>query len=219
MNGCGAVHLISDIDRTFAWFMILASMSGVESSEHLQLKKLALFWAQEQWFTVCATEVRLPKSNYRADVAAYKPLAQQVGLTAVFECKQSREDFIRDSHRFEATRALLKVLEERRAKLEELLKVHQPSLRNGETLFQAFDRYDFTKLEHKTYQRLRNKIALLQNRFYDKTKFEKVVRYRCANLCYLVANEKVGGAQESPVGWGLLVSRRDTLQLQRKPTW
>jgi hypothetical protein len=212
-------------------------MATAETARHLQLKRLSLAWARGEGFTIGSFEVRLPNCGYRADVVAYKsdvrklPIADArtqrtrmvrqpvIGTTAVFECKQVRSDFARDSHSAEPTRARLKALDVRRLKLEELLKVHHPSLRTGDSLFEGFESYDFSKLEHKTYQRIVREIGVLQNRLFDKTKFEKLVRYRCANLFYLVAEEGVLAEHESPLGWGLLVHRAEKLELVRKPVW
>ena len=190
-----------------------------ETQRHLDLKMLAANWARAEGFPIWGLEVRLPGCGYRADLAAYRPARQKsvLGATAVFECKQARADFARDSHSAEPTLARLKALDARREKLEQLLRVHHPELRNGETLFESFDAYDFSKLGHKTYDRLAREIGVLQNRLYDRTKFEKLVRYRCANLLYLVVEPGVLTEQETPFGWGLLVRCADRLELKRKP--
>ncbi len=212
-------------------------MASAETPRHLRLKTLALLWAQKEGYTACAMETRLPHSGYRADVVAYKPGTETieardtrtktartvtqmvVGTTAVFECKQARPDYSRDAHPVGPTLARLKELNERRLRLEELLKVHHPSLRKSESLFPAFDVYDFSKLEHRTYRRLVREIGILQNRLYGKTKFDKLVRYRCANLYYLVTEEGVLADHEAPLGWGLLVHRDGALELQHRPIW
>ena len=61
-----------------------------ETAAHLELKRLALLWAQENRYPIAALEVSLPQCRYRADVAAYRPQKNgTLGHTAVFECKQS----------------------------------------------------------------------------------------------------------------------------------
>jgi hypothetical protein len=71
--------------------------------------------------------------------------------------------------------------------------------------------------EHKTYRRVLREIRVLQARLYGKTKFEKVMRYRCANLCYLVVEDGILQDHEAPLLWGLLVRRGDSLVLEKKP--
>ena len=154
------------------------------------------------------------------DVVAYKPSDNHaLGTTAIFECKQARSDFLRDSRSIERTATRLKQLDSRRLNLERLLKLHYPSLRRGDSLFQDFESYDLTQVDHDGYHRLIREIEVLKNRLYDKTKFEKIVRYRCANLFYVVVEEGVFDGHELPVGWGMLVHRDQTLHLQRKPIW
>ena len=206
-------------------------MTKAETPAHRNLKRLALIWAQQQGYRACATEVRLPRSRFRADVAAYKATRQPghkkarlkdlpaVGMTAIFECKQSRADFLKDSYSANGTYEKLKKLDERRQTLERLLKVHYPSLLGGESLFSEFDSIKLTGVEHRTYQRVCREIGILQRRLFGKLKFEKLVRYRCANLNYLVVEDKILAPHEVPVGWGLLVRRDEELILERKPLW
>jgi hypothetical protein len=59
----------------------------------------------------------------------------------------------------------------------------------------------------------------LQNRLYGGTKFECLVRYRCANLFFLVLPNELFRDAETPAGWGVLVERKGSLELVRKPAW
>ncbi len=191
-----------------------------ETETHRYLKSLALLWAQQQAFPICGLEVRLPRSGFRADVAAYRP-ARKGGraVSAVFECKQSRSDFLKDSHSAEASLARLQTLEQRKRRLEQLLGMHYPSLRKGESLFEEYDAIDPQQLEHKTYREVLREIGVLQNRLYGKTKFEKIVRYAVANVCYLVVEPAILAEHEAPRHWGLLERIADELVLRRRPTW
>src|SRR3954470_8009003 len=112
-------------------------MSAGETENHVRLKTLALAWAQANGFPICGLAVRVPKSGYRADVAAVGrgPAAR----SAVFECKQARPDLLKDAHAEVATRARLAELTERRRTLEQLLSVHRPDLRRGEALWPEYD--------------------------------------------------------------------------------
>ena len=62
-------------------------------------------------------------------------------------------------------------------------------------------------------------MAALQNQLRDGRKFEKLARYACANLFYLVVPENLARPAEVPLGWGLLAARADELFLARKPLW
>eukprot|EP01035_Chromulina_nebulosa_P050017 gene50017-67932_t len=117
-------------------------MAHGETERHRRLKALALAWAREQGFAIAAGEVRVPRSGYRADVAACLRGAGR--RTAVFECKQARADLLKDAHGEAAVRARLGELMERRKSLEEMLAVHRPDLRRGEALWPEFDAWDFS---------------------------------------------------------------------------
>lgn len=202
-------------------------MARAETAAHLRLKQLALFWAQQQGYRACACEVSLPNSRCRADVAAYLPgkariggaLRPAVGTTAVFECKQARADFLKDSRSAAETAAELRALHERRAALELQLRVHYPTLRVNDSLFQEYQASDFDALEHAVYRQLLARIARLQGRLYRQTKFDTLLRSRCGNLFYVVAEEGIFRPHEIPVGWGLLVREGDRLALRAKPIW
>ena len=196
-------------------------MAAPETTNHLRLKALALAWAQANGFAICGLEVRVPKSGYRADVAASSRGAE--ARTAVFECKQSRADLLKDAHAEEVTRAQLAELLQRRQSLEAMLAVHRPDLRRGEALWPEFDSWDFSSLEHHAYRGVLAELETIQRRVLRGTKFSKMFRYRCADFLYLVVEENIFAEAEIPAGWGLLVRRRrsddgeDQLVLARPP--
>ena len=89
----------------------------METDRHAILKRLGAVFLRGQGCRAVATEVRVPASRYRADVAGYldkhptRPRSRQGGepapppgplvrearpKTVIIECKQSRADFLRD---------------------------------------------------------------------------------------------------------------------------
>jgi hypothetical protein len=190
-----------------------------ETPQHTRLKRLAFLWAQAQGFSACAMEVSLPKCRYRADVAAYRPRPRQIGSTAVFECKQALCDLRRDNCRSDTARQQLEAICKRRLILETRLLAHYPSLRSAESLFPEFDSQSFAMIGHRGYARLLRELRALQNRLYGCTKFDKLIRYCCANLFFLVLPEKLFRDPEIPAGWGALVESNGALILARKPVW
>jgi len=190
-------------------------MRSGETENHCRLKTLALSWAQQNGFAICGLEVRVPRSGYRADVAA---IGRGVAArTAVFECKQSRADLLKDAHAEMATRVQLGELMQRRRTLEELLAVHRPDLRRGEALWPEYDAWDFSSLEHRTYRALLAELETVQRRILRGTKFSKMFRYRCADFLYLVVDDGIFAEAEIPAGWGLLIRTGDELHLARAP--
>lgn len=192
-------------------------MNREETENHTQLKALALAWAQANGFAIAGLEVRVPKSGYRADVAAMGCGAE--ARTAVFECKQSRADLLKDAHAEAATRLRLLELVRRRRALEDMLAVHRPDLRKGEALWPEYDAWDFSTLEHRTYRKVLTELATVQRRVVRGAKFAKMFRYRCADFLYLVVEDGIFAEAEIPAGWGLLVRDRGAaaLRLARRP--
>lgn len=190
-------------------------MPAGESANHSRLKTLALAWAQANGFAICGVEVRVPRSGYRADVAAIG--RGSASRTAIFECKQSRADLVKDAHAEAATRTRLTELTHRRRTLEELLAVHRPDLRRGEALWPEYDSWDFSSLEHRSYRGLLDELETVQRRVLRGTKFSKMFRYRCADFLYLVVEDGIFAEAEIPAGWGLLVRCGEELRLARIP--
>lgn len=191
---------------------------GGETEAHLRLKRLALLWAQAHGYKICALEVTLPRCRYRADVAAYRQDRHGVGSTIVFECKQARPDLRSDNGCAEAIRSRLEAVQHRRGILEKHLRIHYPASRVPDSLFAEFDSHNFGAIAHRGYRRVVREIGALQNRLFDGTKFEKLVRYRCANLFFLVLPGELFRESEIPLSWGALVERDGSLRLERKAT-
>ena len=143
----------------------------------------------------------------------------RIGSTAIFECKQALCDLRRDNCQSDAARQRLETISQRRRLLEGHLRTHYPSLRNGDSLFPEFDLPDFIAIGHRGYARLLRELHALQNRLYDCTKFDKLLRYHCANLYFLVLPQELFRDSEIPIGWGALVESDGALTLARKPIW
>lgn len=194
-------------------------ISRGETEAHLRLKRLALIWAQMHSYTVCALEVHLPRCRFRADVAAFRSLSG-AECAAVFECKQSLADLRRDNCDSAKTGIRLAAIERRRQTIERNLHVHYPALCTHESLFRDFDVFDFSNLSHRGYARVTRDGAALRQRLIGCTKFEKLARYRCANLFYIViARHLREVVREIPSGWGLLAEADGELELVQKPIW
>jgi hypothetical protein len=190
-----------------------------ETAAHTRLKRLALIWAQARGYSACAVEVSLPRCRFRADIAAYRPNGKEIGTTAVFECKQAFPDLRRDNGCSAVTTKQLEKVFRRRELLEKNLRVHYPALRIADSLFADFDSHNFAAINHRGYASVLRQLSALQNRLFDCTKFERLVRYRCANLFFLVLPTGLFREAEVPFGWGALVESDGELVLTRKPLW
>ena len=190
-----------------------------ETAAHAGLKRSALLWAQARGYSVCGFEVQLPRCRFRADVAGYRPNGKEIGTTAILECKQAFPDLRRDNGCSAVTAKRLERVFQRRQVLEKNLRVHYPALRIPDSLFSDFDSFNFAAIEHRGYARVLRELKALHNRLFDCTKFERLIRYRCANLFFLVVSNGLFRESEIPFGWGALIESEDELILVRKPLW
>ena len=199
-------------------------MSASETQRHRDLKRLALRWAQDHGFTIAAAEVSVPRLGCcRLDVAAFRPEpnpeAPGRGIVAVFECKQSRADFLRDARCEAETLARLEILAARRRTYEDFLRAHHPTLRLGDELFPEFEAHRFDRLGYEPYDSLLAEIAALTRRLHSCTKFSRLARWQAAHLHYVVAEPEVARPAELPAGWGLLLRGEVGLATTVQPTW
>lgn len=195
-----------------------AATRGGESEAHRRLKRLAREWARARRLVLSAEEVRLPRANYRADVAAATPrVLTEAACTAVFECKASRADYLRDSAPESGAAEAIAGLARRLAELRALIAAHRPDLRRGEELFAEFEAHDLRGLRHDTHDRLEAELQTAQRKLHEGTKFAKLGRWRAASLLYVVAEPGILGPHEVPDGWGLLERRGETLEPVLKP--
>ncbi|MEZ0256938.1 MAG: hypothetical protein ACAI37_16755 [Chthoniobacter sp.] len=208
-----------------------------ESQAHRDLKRLALLWAQRNGFRIAAAEVSLPNHRVRMDVAAYKPQwvretrrdprtgrerqvwKASVGVTAIFECKASATDFIRDARSMQATAERLQALHEKRTRAEQELLIHYPSIRNGDSLFQEYETLNFERPGYERYEKIMRDIQRLSDRLHGNTKFDRLTKYGAANLFYVVAEPAAIASHVLPCGWGLLERAGEELLLKLKPQW
>lgn len=212
-------------------------MSSSESPTHLELKRLALIWAQANGYPIAACEVSLPNLRFRLDAGAYRPGSRRevkrdarlntnrsvqvaaVGVTAIFECKASRPDLVRDCRNAARLIDRMKALTERRLTLERLLKLHYPSLRNGDGLWPEFETANYDGAEHAPYRKVLNELVTLSRQLHGQTKMESLMKWQAANLHYLVVEPDLVQAHELPIGWGLLVRTGEQLELCVRPEW
>ncbi len=209
-------------------------MTGGESQAHLELKRLALIWAQANGYPVAVREVSLPNLRFRLDVAAYRPGSARIinrdergarrnqtiaafGLAAIFECKASRADLVRDCRNSERLTARMKELTEAREELERYLKIHCPSLLKGDGLWPEYETAAFERSDHPPYLKVVKSLATISRQLHGQTKMENLYKWNSANLHYLVVEPGLVADHEIPVGWGLLVRDGARLELRVRP--
>jgi hypothetical protein len=193
-------------------------MSSGETPAHLELKRLAVCWALANRLPLVGVEVRVPKSAYRADVAALSrhPVGEYA-VTALFECKQARSDFICDGADEPALSIEVKETADRLTELRKLIGGHRPDLRRGDSLFPEFDDYDFTGLKHDALHEIQRRLEILQRKVVEGVKFARLHRYHAADHLYLVTEPGIVHPHEVPAGWGWLERDGASLVVKQPP--
>ncbi len=186
----------------------------METVAHQRLKRLAAAHLRGLGCQAVATEVGCPIARYRVDVAGYVDApgrraprrAPSEPWTVLIECKQSREDFLRDGRELAPLldlraklQGICRSLEEKRVKVEE------PHLRtSGSSLFGELEAWDFSESQLPAYRRVLRSLRRLDQKLYGETKFCMIARYHLADRLYIAAPRGLIRRRELPAGWGLL---------------
>ena len=192
---------------------------AMETKAHLTLKRMAADFLRMRGCQILAGEVACPISRYRIDVAGYMDTVIE-GVTAdgnlakrrceprtiFIECKQSREDFLRDAQQLAPLLDLREKYQRICASIEEnRIKRLEPQLRKtGSSLFAELDEWDFSGSRLAGYRRVLRRLRRLDEKLHGETKFFLVARYRLADEMYLAAPPGLIKPRELPHGWGLL---------------
>ena len=202
----------------------------METIAHKQLKRFAEAFLMHHGCLAVALEVKCAIPRYRADVAGWldsrrvlengdakdrRPKRKRCEpRTVIIECKQSREDFLRDRDQLEKLLSMREHLQRMRAAMEEQrVKVFEPHLReSGTALFPDMEQWNFSASRLDSYRTLLRRLEKIDQRLYGQTKFMRIARYRLADRLYVAAPRGVIKPRELPAGWGLLECPRQWLE-------
>ena len=200
----------------------------METKAHQYLKRAAEEFLRLRGCRILAFEVQCPISRYRVDVAGYVDLAVDVAAsdgtpamrrceprTVVIECKQSREDFLRDAAQIEPLLQQREHYQRICTSIEEnRIKRLEPQLRKaGTSLFTELDEWDFSGSRLRGYRRVLRLLRRMDEKLHGETKFFFMARYRLADEMYLAAPRGVIRPREVPHGWGLLECEPYSIQI------
>lgn len=158
---------------------------------------------------------RPPDSN--DDAAPLIPVRKRCEpRTVIFECKQSRSDFLRDRDNLESLLRARTALELRRREFESRVRATEPHLQSvAGMLFDELGEWDFASSGNPTYRRILRELDRIDQRLHGGTKFSRVARYRLADRLYLLAPSGIVSPRELPPGWGLVECPRAWKKFQR----
>ncbi|MBG83115.1 MAG: hypothetical protein CMJ40_01050 [Phycisphaerae bacterium] len=159
-------------------------------------------------------EVQDPTGRFRVDVAGWtdRAVGTRVRMkprSVLVECKQSRNDYFRNSRQ---TAGLLA----RRAAILDRLSRSQPE---ASPLFTSGRRAPLSLFESGTLaddaralQRLRVEMASIERRLFRGIKLANMARWRGATQFWLAAPIDMISTSELPLGWGLIEASPQALE-------
>jgi len=154
-----------------------------------------------------AVPTRLAK--FSADVAAFwaapdrRRLLQPTRTLAV-EIRRGREQCWPDCARHEELLPRLKELKAERAAQEASIRLHEPHLKDTDSLFDEFGSWQYGQTANPDYARCLKRIEEAEHALYRGSRFEQIRRGQVADLLYLAVPAGAVHADELADGWGLL---------------
>jgi len=205
----------------------------METSDHLDLKRLAVAFLRAGGCSAVGVEVRSPISRFVFDAAGWKDSVRiprrsssgEWGMgvrscnpeSVVIECKQSRADFLRDSRDRRRLIEERQRLIDRRVHLEEhRIKPNEPHLRLIDpSLYCGYGNeqaWDFSRTKCIEHRDIAAQLEKIERGISEGTKFGDIARWGLADRLYLCAPSGLIKKHEVPPGWGLIECRRTKLR-------
>lgn len=129
--------------------------------------------------------------------------------TVIIECKQSREDFLRDRDEVDKLLGVRASLQARLDRFVDTVKRTEPELcRTDGVLFGELGEWDLSGAANPTYRAIVRAMERVETRLHGGTKFGRLARWRLADRLYILAPPGVVRSREVPPGWGLIECAR-----------
>jgi hypothetical protein len=179
----------------------------------LRMKQIVLAWLASQNPTGLAADVPAKISKYKAAAAAFWSVPVKKTLspvkTVIVDIRHSREKCWPDCSEKNKLLPLLNEYKKRENRLREIIKLKEPFLRDGDTLFDEVEIWHFEKTANPEYHECRKKIEEVEHALYHGSRFEQIRRANIADCLYLAVPDRSVHPNEVADGWGLLYFKKD----------
>jgi len=172
------------------------------------LKKIVLAWLAKDGPHGLAVNVPTRISKYKADIAAFWTVQRKKlfkpAKTMIIQVRTSKEHCWSELSGKKELFQKLKEMKDYKFRLQEKIKLEEPSLKDSDMLFEEYENWDFSKSRNKDYRLCCKHIEQLEHILYDGTLFEQIRRSDTAEYLYLAVPEGAMKPEDLADGWGLL---------------
>ncbi len=162
--------------------------------------------------------------KYQADLAAFwsspRKKLLQPDVTMIIEMRTDRDNCWPDCGNHDELLELLREARLRQTAMEEDIRRKEPSLRDTDTLFAEFQRWDYSKSTDAEYHKCRRQVEKLEHALYKGSRFEQLRQAHVADFHYLAVPEGTVLETELAYGWGLLhIGETGLVKVVREAMW
>ncbi len=214
---------LKEIQETKKPYSKTSSKKKFATLQPLDLRQAVLIWLAKQKPTGIGIYVPTRFSMFKADVAAFwsKPGKKNIYTpikTVAVEIRFDREECWPD---FSKQQELLKELvreKELKRKLEEIVRVEEPELKDNDVLFNEYESWKYKDSKNTKYQKCLKNIEKIEHSIYKGSRFERIRRAHVADNLYIAVPEAVIDPDELADGWGLLyICKNHSVKIAKLP--
>jgi len=177
-----------------------------------KMRQTLLSWLYERQPAGIGLAVPTRFQKFQADLAAFWSMPgvrhPQPGKTLIIEIRLDRDQCWPDCSGKEELLASLRELKSRKEELESRIREREPGLRDGDTLFEEFQSWNYLGTTDPEYHKCLRAIEKNEYALYRGSRFEQIRRALLAEYTYLAVPEHTVSPEEIAHGWGLLYISR-----------
>jgi len=162
--------------------------------------------------------------KYQADLAAFwsspRKKMLQPDITMIIEMRTDRANCWPDCGNHDELLELLREARTRQNAMEEQIRILEPELRDTDTLFAEFQRWNYAGSSNADYHKCRRQVEKLEHALYKGSRFEQLRQAHVADFHYLAVPAGMVEETELAYGWGLLhISAEGEVKVVREAMW
>ncbi|MCP3966390.1 MAG: hypothetical protein GY750_09570 [Lentisphaerae bacterium] len=172
------------------------------------LRQAVLRWLVSRKPTGIGVKVPTRIRKYQVEAAAFwsvqDKLKKRAEKTALVEVCNDRDHCWPDCSDLDTLLRNIRELKEEKQQLEEIIRAKEPELKERDTLFDEFQRWNYSASRNRKYQKCIKQIDRAHHSLYKGSRLELIRQAHVADFIYVAVPEGVIHPHELVDGWGLL---------------
>ncbi|QSH40350.1 hypothetical protein P0136_00115 [Lentisphaerota bacterium ZTH] len=194
--------------------------SSKPRSDALHLRQAVLKWLVGLSPAGIGVKVPTRIKKYQVEAAAFwscqDKLKKRAEKTLLVEVMHDRDHCWPDCSDLDTLLHNIRSLKEEKLRLEEVIRKEEPELKDRDTLFDEYQRWNYTASKNRQYQRCIKQIDRAHHSLYKGSRLELIRQAHVADYIYVAVPEGTIHPHELVDGWGLLYVKPDGEIIEEK---